>query len=206
MKKHKRLGGGPLPGHLVCALALGALFLLGGLAGCILAGKVQGEGGEALRQYLRDYLTAANAGGARAGFWSVVWEQVRFPLLVVVLGFTAIGLVGIPIVFLARGFLFAYSVSCLLRAFGEAGLLPALFLFGLPALLWAPALFLLGVQGLQAAWAMLRRGLGDNLRPAFCEGPYWVCCGLCAGFLAVCIAFEYFALPILMGACALAVL
>ena len=40
-----------------------------------------------------------------------VWETIRWPLLVFGLGFTTLGLLGIPLVFSVRGFLLAFSIA-----------------------------------------------------------------------------------------------
>lgn len=53
-------------------------------------------------------------------------------------------------------FIFLFR-GLLLPLVRRAGLIPALFLFGLPALLWAPALFVLGAQGMLGAYGLLRR-------------------------------------------------
>ena len=87
---------------------------------------------------------------------------MRFPLAALLMGFTALGVIGLPVLFAVRGFLFSFSVACFCRLFGGAGLIPALFLFGLPALLWAPALFVLGAQGMLGAYGLLRRVTGGQ--------------------------------------------
>lgn len=181
---------------------LGTMFLAGGVVGCLAANRIQGEAGTALLEYLNAFFSLSSETGLDVGFWDVVWEQLRFPLLVLILGFTAVGTIGIPAAFGLRGFLFSYSVACLFRLFGWPGAAPALFLFGLPALLWAPALFIMGNQAMGASCAMLRCCLGDGQRPGFFEGSYWFCCALCAGAVALCVALEYWVLPSLVGASA----
>ena len=95
------------------ALAIvGAFFLAGGLAGCILASCVDGGGGESLSAYLQSFLSAARAGAVDApAVLSLVWSTIRWPLLALLLGFTALGLLGLPILFAARGFLLAFSIA-----------------------------------------------------------------------------------------------
>ena len=131
---------------------------------------------------------------------SAIWDQVRFPLAVLLLGFTAMGVVCIPVVFGVRGFLFAFSVSCFCRLFGWRGLAPAVFLFGVPALVWTPVFFVLGMQGIVGAYSVLRRFRGENCDPAFFQMSYWRRCALCVLALAACVALEYLALPSLVKA------
>lgn len=189
-------------GTMAALVILGMAFLAGGGVGCLLAGLVSGEGGAALSDYLRAYLLLAQEGDAVAGFWAVLWEQFRFPLAVLLLSFTAVGVVGLPALFAVRGFLFSFSVACFCRLFGSTGLVPALFLFGLPALLWAPALFVLGAQGMLGSYGLLRRVMGDSRYPLSFDTAYWWRCALCGGAVAMCVAMELSIVPVLVGAVA----
>lgn len=178
-------------GTLAAMAVLGMAFLLGGGAGCLLGGMVNGAGGSALSDYLQTYLTLAQDGTEGApGFWAVLWEQMRFPLAALLMGFTALGVIGLPVLFAVRGFLFSFSVACFCRLFGGAGLIPALFLFGLPALLWAPALFVLGAQGMLGAYGLLRRVTGDSRYPLSYDTAYGVRCALCGGAVMLCVILE----------------
>ena len=89
----------------VAGLILGAAFLVGGVAGCLAAGWMDGEGAQALSGYLTSYFRYAAEETPAPGFWNAVWEQFRFLLAAFVLGFTAIGVVGLPVLFGVRGFL-----------------------------------------------------------------------------------------------------
>jgi len=184
--------------HTVCVLLLGGLFLIGGLGGCVVAGNVHGQGGEALRTYLEAYLSLAREGDVPVSFGQVVWEQARYMVLVFLMGFTAVGVIGVPVLFALRGFGFAFSVACFCRMFGAMGLIPALCLFGFPAIVWVPALFVMGTQSVLCAYQLLCRytgGAGGGQRRD------WGVCALCAGAAAACAALEYFVLPVLIGAC-----
>ena len=106
-------------GRLGPLAILGSAFLLGGLLGAALVSMIAQPAAEALSAYLRDYLTAGQAGKVAVGFWPMLWEQGRFFFGVCVLGLTALGTVGIPVLFGARGFLFACSVAGVCRAQAE---------------------------------------------------------------------------------------
>lgn len=194
-------------GNGASVLVLGTVFLLGGITGGLFAGLAQGEGALELGNYLSDYLTLAAEGTVIRSFWPVLWEQMRYFLAAVVLGLTAVGVVGLPVLFGVRGFFFTFSVGCFFRVFGGAGLLPALVLFGLPALLWAPGFFLAGTQGFSNAQSLLRRGLGEG-RSELPVGQmvYWARNGLCCVLFLVCSALEYVVVPVLLKAAAHAVL
>lgn len=157
-------GDGLIPVLAVTA----ACFLLGGLVGCLLASHIGGGGQESLAAYVEGFLRAAQAGEITApALASLVWDTVRWPLLALLLGFTALGLLGLPLLFAVRGFLLAFSIASFVRLFGGAGCLLALLVFGVSGALSVPVLFVLGVQGLLAARVLAGRvwGMGKPLRP-----------------------------------------
>ena len=127
------------------------LFMLGGVAGCLYAGLAASDGAFALRDFLTDYLALTGADRLSPSLWPLLWAEFRWLLAIALLGFTALGSMGVPALFFVRGFLFSFSVGCFCRVFGWPGLLPALALFGLPALMWAPAFFWAGIQSLCGA-------------------------------------------------------
>lgn len=202
MGKRERENWDLLTGQGAVLALLSMLFLAGGIAGCLFSSLAASEGAEELQRYLADYMTLASEGIILRSLWQVVWEQLRYVLAVVVLGLTAIGVVGIPMLFCLRGFFFSFSVGCFCRIFGWSGLIPALVLFGLPALLWGPAFFLSGFQGLSGARCLLRRGLGDGRCPLPFTPSYWFRVCLCACLCLACAGMEYLVIPVLLRAAA----
>ncbi len=182
--------------------ALCLCFLLGGAAGCLFAGASDGEGVQALSGYLTGYLALAQEGTVLRSFSAVMWEQLRYLLAAAALGVTVIGVAGLPALFAARGFLFAFSVGCFYRVFGGPGLFPAFCLFGLPALLWAPALFLVGSQGLSWGVSALSRGEARGLA----GGAFWARAVLGLILVVLCGLAEYLTVPVLLKAAARMVL
>ena len=204
MKRRDMIVDFPRP--LVPLAALSACFLLGGALGAVFGGLMSETSAQELADYLSTYFTLAREGGVTVEFWSVAWEQFRLLITVVLLGLTALGAAGIPLLFGVRGFLLAFSVSGLCRVFGAAGLVPALFLFGLPAFFWAPILFLTGGQCLDGAWVLLRRLLLESREPLPFTSAYWGRLGLWAAAMMVCVMLEYLAAPVLLSAAAKLVL
>lgn len=186
--------------------ALSAAFLLGGLIGCLLAALSGGQGAEELSGYLTGYLALALEDGLPGRLWPLLWGQVKYLLAVLVLGLTALGLAGIPILFALRGFFFSFSAACFCRIFGGRGFLPAFFLFGLPALLWVPALFLSGVPGFLSARQLLRRTPGDGRSAMPLGGAWWCRAGLCVGLAVTSGLVEYWVVPVLLRAAARVIL
>lgn len=174
---------------------LSAAFFGGGLLGCVLAAGMD-SGGDSLADYLRQFLSLA--GEQAPPLAGVVWDSVRWPLLVFSLGFTTLGLLGIPLAFAVRGFLLSFSIASFVRSFGERGEILAALLFGVSGILATPVLFVLGVQGLTASRCLASRVLGDGrwIRPY--DRGYFFRCGLCAAVLCVCIFLEYALIPALV--------
>lgn len=185
---------------------LSAAFLLGGLLGCFLAALSGGPGAEELGAYLTGYLTLALEDGVPRPLWPLLWGQAKYLVAVLVLGLTALGLAGIPLLFGLRGFFFSFSAACFCRVFGGRGLLPAFFLFGLPALLWVPALFLSGVPGFLSARQLLRRTSGDGRGLTPLGGVWWRRAGVCVGLALASGLLEYQVVPVLLRAAARVIL
>lgn len=186
-----------LSGRAAALILLGGLFLIGSVAGCVCAGLINDPGG-ALLDYVRGYLEFLAQDVLRGRFVPVLWEISRFPLAAFLLGFTALGVVGLPVLFAVRGFLLCYAVSAFYRLLGPEGLLPAFVLFGLSAVVWLPVLFQLGVQGLLGSYGLLRRAIGDARYPLRYGGGYLACCGICVAALCLCAGMEYLAVPALL--------
>ena len=162
-------GDGLIPVLAVTA----ACFLLGGLVGCLLASHIGGGGQESLAAYVEGFLRAAQAGEITApALASLVWDTVRWPLLALLLGFTALGLLGLPL------------------------------LFGVSGALSVPVLFVLGVQGLLAARVLAGRVWGDGKTPPPYGKLYFFRCGACAVALCVSLLLDCFVVPGLVSSLA----
>lgn len=193
----------PGDGVLPVLVVLSVSFLLGSLGGCLLAGSLSGDGTETLAAYIYNYLGAAQEGMTQLpGLLPAVWETVRWPLVTLLLGFSALGCLGLPVLFAVRGFLLAFTVSSFVRMFGAEGAALAFLLVGLTSLLALPVLFVMGVQSLQTALSLLDRILNKNKRPLVYRRFNLFQWGVCAGVLALCVLLEYIAVPALVGALA----
>lgn len=187
-----------LEGHLLWLVVLAVAFLLGGGLGLAFGCAVGGEGSQALSQYLTAYLELAAEGEIAIQPILIFWEGLKLPLLALVLGFTALGVVGLPLVLAIRGFSLVYGVTCLCRLLGAEGLLVGGVLFGLTALIAVPALFVLGVLGMEGGWSLLRRSLGHRRSPLPYGGDYFLRCGGCVVAVAVSAVVEWLVVPSLL--------
>ena len=179
---------------------IAASFFLGGLAGCLVASQLGGSGAEALNAYLDSFLQTARSGDLMAPTLpALVWDAVRWALPTLLFGFTALGLLGLPLLFAARGFLLSFVIASLIRLFGGAGCLLALALFGLNGAFSVPALFVLGVQSFQTAYILAGRVWGGGKSPMPYGRAYFSRCGVCAAALCVCMLLDRFVIPALVS-------
>ena len=195
-----RAPGAPPAGVLPALLVSGTAFFLGGLVGCLLAACVEGMGSQALRTYLETFLSAAGEGRIiPPALLPTLWQVLRWPVMAAALGFTALGVLGVPVLFAARGFLLSFSISAFVRLFGNAGGLLAFLVFGVPGCVAVPVFFVLGVQSQLSAGRLAARRQGEGRRGACLGRSYLVRCGLCACALGVCVLLEYLAVPALVA-------
>ena len=180
-------------------VVLSIAFLIGGVVGCVLVVLSGDAGMDELSRYLVDYLTLSQDGQLSRSLWPVLWGQMKYLLAALILGLTALGMAGFPVLFVVRGFFVSFPAACFCRVFGMRGLFPAFILFALPALLWAPALFLMGVSGFLSAQQLLRRALGEGRGGlSLGGGAYWSRVGLCAGLALAAGFLEYWVVPVLL--------
>ena len=197
----------PRDGIVPALIILSACFLAGGLAGCLLAAQVGGAGEASLNQYLEAFLLAAQEGAVDVpALWAQIWDTLRWPLFALLLGFTALGVLGVPVLFTLRGFLLAFSIASFVRAFGGAGWLLACLVFGIGGVLSLPALFVLGVQSILSARALAARVRGEGKGRVLWGRDCLVRCALCLGAVCVCILLERTVVPALLSGAAGALL
>ena len=188
MKRRDMIVDFPRP--LVPLAALSACFLLGGALGAVFGGLMSETSAQELADYLSTYFTLAREGGVTVEFWSVAWEQFRLLIAVILLGLTALGAAGIPLLFGVRGFcwrsLCRGCAGCLALRAGT-GAVPV----------W-PAGVLLGSYPVpdgravsERRWVLLRRLLLESREPLPFTSAYWGRLGLWAAAMMVCVMLEY---------------
>lgn len=182
-----------LSGHSAALVFLSVLFLLGSVAGCVGAGLFQDEQG-----LVRSGVSSALSSAAQPGLWACVRCSGGFCLVAFALCFTAFGMIGLPVLFVCRGFLLCYAMGVFYHLWGFSGLIFSLVLYGLPALFWLPALFALGEQGLPAAYVLLRRRLGKGKIVSPYGRKFWPLCAVCTVLILLCIWVEYTWVPVLL--------
>ncbi len=187
----KRLGPAPAWDGLTQLAVLAVCFGLGALGGFLFSGWSKDS--LELSDYLLRYFEMAGQGsGVEPPLWSSVWELVRWPLAALLLGSTALGAVGIPMLMAARGFLLSYAAAVFGRMFGLPGVAASLAAFGVSAFVAVPVLFV-------AASDAFRQSIGrlSGERP-----PAWdlraQALAPCAGLLALAAALQQTVMPALL--------
>lgn len=189
-----------LPAWAPGLILLSICFLAGTVAGCLWAGGVAGQGSETLSSYIDGYLSAARTGNLTVpSVFSVLFETLRWPVLVFLLAFTAAGIIGIPLLFAVRGFLLSFAVASFVRVFGGAGTILAFVLFGITGLFTVPVLFVLGTQGLTACFLLATRLMGERRSGVVYGKQYFLRCSLCAAVLLLSVFCEQTILPFLLA-------
>ena len=180
-------------------IVMTAFFMLGTLIGCLTALRINGDGARALGSYLEQFLAWARDGVLISPqLAALFWRALRWPLAAFLLGFSALGLIGVPALSALRGFFLAFTAASFAMAYGHSGLTVAFLLQGIPALLSVPAFLLLATQSFSSAYTLAGRGSGQGRREFPYGRDYFLRCGLCAGVLFVSLLLECYLVPILV--------
>lgn len=189
--------------HLSALLCLTVSFSVGAVCGCLFAGLLGANVQMHLFGYLDSYFALLHGGEpVHSSLLTAAWELLRWPLLVFALGFTVLGVVGLPVTFCARGFLLSYAVSVLVRIYGGVGLITALSVFGISGFWVLPAMFTLGVDAFRHACALSGRSFGEARRAVpLGRARLLRVCACCAALL-VGIFLQVRLMPVLLKAAA----
>ena len=193
MRKHVlKVWDLPSNGAAGALIIIAVMFFIGGLAGCTLVGRADGGGEAALSSYLDGFLNVAESGEiVRPTFVSLLWKAIRWPLFALFLGFTPLGLICIPALFLIRSFLLSFSISSFFYVLGTKGLLFAFSVFGITSLVYIPILFVLGIQGFLNSGMIIGRMTGENGRGPSVKRSDFFCFSVCFLILLLCCFIEY---------------
>lgn len=167
-----------LSGLILC----GALFLCGCVAGTFSSAFVQD--GSALTQYFSEYLSLEQDGSfIDPSFFSVLFDTFRYPAIVFSLGFSMLGIIGIPALAGAKGYMLAFSVSVMVRLYGGNGVLLALSLFAVSALITVPCFLILSAMTFRASCRLSYLVVKQASRggAGLYDMKYFISCLICFG-------------------------
>ena len=175
----------PLSPAVLPWLLLPLSFLLGGVSGHL----VSGVGFDHLSTMLQGYsVSCLTQGSVAFEFSGLLWRCLEPLLLALVLSFSALGVLGLPILLGVQGFRTGYAISGLSRTWGLSGLGTAALWIGVEDLILLALLLAIAIPGWARAWELATQTrLGRKLPPKYRQR-----CGLfCLAGLAVLILYEY---------------
>ncbi len=179
-------------------LALAACFLLGAVLGRLVSLHCAEELGAELRRYLDGYLSLRAEPQLSA---SVIGRTAvcffRAPVAVFLLGFASIGVLLIPAVCAAQGFLLSFSLFCFSAGLGRDGFFLLLALFAVRLIAVLPCTLLLGSASWETARSLAAFSLGGGKRakPVSYGGRCWSRFGVSCVCLALGAALELWIVP-----------
>lgn len=177
-------------------LAVLAVCFSAGALGGFLFSALSGETPELL-DYLQQYFqSAGQGGGLEPSLAATVWDLIRWPLAVFLLGLTTVGAVGIPLLMVGRGFLLAFAATSFARMFHLPGVAAAVAVFGVTVLVAVPVLFVVAADAFRQSLSRL---------PGAPSSPiHWServqALAPCAGLLVLAVALQQTVMPALFSA------
>ena len=180
-----------------------ALFLVSGvLAGYAAAQRCAAETGDELRRLLDGFLAAGASDGVTAETAArTLVCYFRAPVLAFLLGFASIGVIGLPLLLAAQGFVLSFSMVSFAAALGREGFAALIALFALRLLFVLPGTFLTA----NAAWdkarllALLSLGRGKRAAPVRYGADYWYRFAVTCVCLLLGSALELWLAPLLLA-------
>lgn len=186
-------------------ILMSAFFLCGAVAGCIAAASINDVSGSTLTSYVNGYLSFVGNGapkGSIAGY--AFYNAYKYHAAVFLCGFSALGVLFIPLIAAARGFFLSFAVTSFVRLYGYNGLLFSAGVFGVQCLVSLPFLLSVSAQAFLASAVLMgvSAGVGKARgRPVFANG-YFLRFGVCALALLLCALFETFVSPLIAASLA----
>ena len=178
-------------------LCLGVLFGLGMLGGYLYAGHCAGSSRLALSAYLKEYCALYQEGSVAAvSLFTAVRLYFFYTLGAFLLGLLAVGVLALPILTAAYGFLTMFAVASFSQVYGRGGTLLALAAFGPRVLFTLPCFLWVAACSWAAASALVAGGGGKRCAPAVTrDSAYLYRLFLCVMLLAFGVCFERYITP-----------
>ncbi len=91
----------------------------------------------------KEYNVFSEGVSVNYSYLKVYFNLIKYPLIVFLLGFTAFGEIAVPLTVAVKGFFISFSVSLMMHGNGTHGLLCALAVFGVQAIISVPSILIL---------------------------------------------------------------
>ena len=143
------------------------LFALGAVLGVLAHRGVTEQEDLFLRNYLLQFAQMSSQPQDRtASLLSVLLVYFRYPLLLMLCGSSAAGLLAVPAFCMTQGFSLAFAVNCFASAMGADGILLALAAFGVRCMFTLPCFFLLAIGTAERACRTTDQRKNGKKKPA----------------------------------------
>ena len=184
--------------HDRSVIVLGCSFFLGCLLGIFFVTELDTRTAKELSEFLADYFELTKGGAISRSVPRILWNHGRWVILCTVAGFSATGIVFLPVLTCFRGFLLSFSISCFAYLFGRAGMVPAIVLFGLSAMLWLPSIYILAAAAMECSAGRIA-ARQEKVRPiAVPVRKFRKALLLSVLILVVCVCVECWIVPLLL--------
>ncbi len=124
-------------------------FLVGMVAGCIFNVYANDAGSNIL--FNNNLKEIATNGATTYSFTKTYINLVKYPAIIFLLGYTALGIFAIPLAVSIKGFFISFSVSSVIQAFGMSGFCAALAMFGLQTMVSIPCIIIMASFSLETS-------------------------------------------------------
>lgn len=165
------------------------LFLVGVTLGSVFA-TLGGNHPQFSDQFSTFAQSVSQGNAPKVSLCATIWEIICWPALLLLLAFGTPGIIGIPCVMLARGFLLSYACTSFVSMYGWHGIGWNAIFFGVSALLLVPVLVCV------ANWAFscaCHRSISPEL-PSITT-PSWSMLVCCAALLTISFLLLWYFLP-----------
>ena len=169
------------------------MLMVGMVAGSLAASRVDTQTGSEIYSLLSAYKHGLQSGiAAEVSLWQALLNAWLFPLLAFLSGFTLLGVVLLPLLLAARGFMISFVFTSFISAFGPGGIWLALGEMGFQCLLSVPCLLLLSVYSGHSALRLLGLSTGRVLPGGGrMDKRIFLRLGICALALTACTLLDY---------------
>lgn len=137
----------------ICAVA----FLFGAVAGTGSSSAFYKS--DAAGEILTGYFLSLKGGETGTDLASLFWWLAKYHVFVFLLGFSMLGVVGIPLAAFARGFTLSFTMAVLVRLYSVNGAIAGALILGVSSLFSVPLFFLMAVSAMNASLELTRSGL-----------------------------------------------
>ena len=179
-----------------------ALFLVSGvLTGYAAALRSTPGTADELRRLLDAFRSSDRAGIDMAAALRTLVCYFRAPVLAFLLGFASIGVIALPLLLAAQGFVLSFSLISFAGALGREGFVLLLALFVLRLLFVLPGTFLTAGAAMDKARLLFAISLGRGKRaaPVLYGADYWYRFAVTCVCLLIGSALELWLTPLLLA-------